>query len=365
MQMSTAWSDYRKANNISDEDPRLEEKMIAFFNTFQFSTKLKGLRNELTDYYMEIDEIRQRSYPNDSSRTLSKLYQYAFSQENKVVRPIEPFLEVEKKYDEIELSKLWIYGNIGGTFDEGQSILPSGSLPNFLELLGKRAVDISKGHVVDASHERTWSTKVSGRKWGLFKVSGSATSREKWVQSVNKIGKFSMSFENMAEYWVNRGRWYDSTVFDFDEVKRILKARPTLEKDLTYVISSVIIGRGLSLTLHFSDTQGFETWNDLDISAGGGFSFFGLGAQASGTYSNHDWSKTVDTAAKTVTFTDSPAHCRLLGFRVENLLPVDENLRATEFHDWADIFSLELNQMSSGKLSYTEFERGAVRNKRL
>lgn len=352
--MSTLWNDYVKANEIKKEDKDYLEKMVAFYNTFNFANKIKDARNEILGHYIDINDIRQKAYPDDETRQLSNIYRFGFDVGYRMIRPYEWRLETVNKYDEIQLAQAWVYGNIGsGSFDIGQEILPSGDLELFLNREGKRGFSITKGAISEETHEKHWRTSGSAR-WGFFKASASVNHTDKWNLLISKTNKIEISFENLSEYWVRRGRWYDSTIFDFKVVKDFLKNDPILATKLSYAISSLLIGRGLKITLTFSDSNEFNHWSSTSSSAGGGFKIFGIGASGNGTYNQSDFKHTVDTANKTVTFFDDANHTRLLGFRVEKLFSFNEDERAKEFLSWEEIYGEKFKSFSGEKMTINE-----------
>lgn len=335
--MVTLWNKYMEVNHISKEDKDYLEKMVAYYNTFSFANKIKNSRNEILSHYIAINNVRQKAYPDNDSRELSNIYKFCFDEGYKMIRPYEWRLETENGYDEIKLAQAWVYGNIGnGSFDIGQEVLPSGDLELFLEREGKRGFSIAKGASSAETHESHWHTSGSA-KWTFFSASVDADHADKWTSLINKNNKIEISFDNVAEYWVRRGRWYNSTIFDFKVVKEYLKSNPLSATKLSYAITSVLIGRGLKITLTFDDTNEFNEWSSSSVGTGGGFSIFGIGASGNNTYSRSDFNHTVDTLNKSVTFFDGSDHTRLLGFRVEKLFELDEKERANEFLTWEEI----------------------------
>lgn len=352
--MATLWGQYAESNHINKGDEDYLDKMVAYYNTFNFSNKIKNAKNDILSNYIAIDDIRQKAYPDNDTRQLSNIYRFGFDEGYKMIRPYEPTLEAKYHYDEIKLAQAWVYGNIGnGSFDIGQEVLPSGDLEYFLDRVGKRGFSITKGASVDQTHEAHWHTSGSA-SWTFFSASVGADHADKWNSLIKKNNKIEISFENIAEYWVRRGRWYDSTIFDFKIIKDFLKNDPLLATKLSYAISSVVIGRGLTITLTFDDTDEFSEWSSTAVSSGGGFSIFGIGASGNNTYNQSDFKHTVDTLNKSVTFFDGPDHTRLLGFRVEKLFQFDEKKRANEFLTWEEIHGDKIELLSEGKLTVNE-----------
>ncbi len=356
LEMNDRWQKYKTDSGITNSDPEILEKQIAYYNTFAFATKLRRIKGDILQAHEDMSFVRMRQYPDQESRILAKLYRFANSEQYKVARPVNPRLEADDGYDDIKLAQLWIYGNLGASFDVGANVRPSGHLENFLDNQGKRGFSIRKKVDDVTVHDSHWKTSGSARKWFFWKVSAAVEHKKHYESSIKKVNSIQINFENVAEYWVNRGRWYSSAIFDYGYIKEYLDNHPDTATDLSYAITSAIIGRGLTITVKFESTEEFETWSKLDVKGSASFSLFGINVPggASG-YNSYDFHKKVDTAAKTVTFVDSSDHCRLLGFRVEKLFETDEESRARDLLYWEETMEPELEALSSGKISFKEF----------
>lgn len=355
--MVERWIQYKQAAGIPDDDPELLEKQIAFYNSMNFSEIIRSYKGEVAGYLEDIEHIRVRSYQNQEDRLLAKLYREYFLEQNKMARPNSPDLEVLKHYDELRMAQLWIYGNLGGTFDSSLEVRPSGTLKFFLTNVGERGFSIEKDHQAQYSHDTKWGASGTARQNWFMKVSGSVQYESHYKESLHKVRSITVKFKNVAEYWVRRGRWYSSAFFGFERVTNFLSDHPRYAAELAHIITSVVIGRGLQLTLNFTDESDVEYWDQLDIKAAGSFSVFGMNIPASdATYGSHTMRHTVDRNARTVTFFDNEEHCRLIAFRTEKLLSTDERIRAMEFQTWEDAIPEALDLLKDGKVKYSEFQ---------
>ena len=332
------------------------EKQIAYFNTMNFADTIKSYKTEIADHLEGIEHIRIRSYPDDEARLLARLYRAAFTSENLMARPNSPDLEVLKHYDELKLAQIWIYGNLGGSFDVSQEVRPSGTLRLFLTNVGERGFSIEKGHAAEYSHDQQW--KGSGNAYyKFFKIGANVTYESHYRESLKKVRSIQIKYKNLAEYWVRRGRWYSSSMFGFDRVKNYMKEHPRYAADMTFVITSVVIGRGLELTLSFTDEDDIKFWDKLDIKTSFGLNIFGMTIpMADANYGSNSMTHTLDTSKKTVTFVDNDEHCRLVAFRVERLLNTNNSVRAAEYLTWEEIAPHQLTALSKGTISYGSFQ---------
>jgi hypothetical protein len=350
------WIEYKTQAGITDKDPELLEKQIAYFNTMNFADTIKSYKNEIADHLEGIERIRIRSYPDQEAILLARLYRAANTSEYLMARPNSPDLEVQKHYDELKLAQMWIYGNLGGTFDVSQEVRPSGTLKLFLSNTGARGFSIEKGHTAEYSHDQQWGGNGSVF-YDFFKIGANVQYESHYRESLKKVRSIKLNFKNLAEYWVRRGRWYSSSLFGFQRVKNWLKDHPRYAADLTYVITSVVIGRGLELSLNFTDEDDIKFWDKLDIKTSFGLDIFGMTIPiADANYGSNSMTHTVDTAKKTVTFADNDEHCRLVAFRVEKLLNTNKAVRAAQYLTWEEAVPKQLMELSKGKHSYGSFQ---------
>jgi len=189
-----------------------------------------------------------------------------------------------------------------------------------------------------------------------MKVSANLQYESHYKESLRKVRSISVKFKNLAEYWVRRGRWYSSAFFEFERVKAFFQSHPRYAAELAHIITSVVIGRGLELTLTFTDENDTNFWDQLNVSASGSFSVFGMNIPSSdANYGSHTMRHTVDRQNRTVTFIDNEDHCRLVAFRTEKVVNVDEQIRALEFQTWEDSIPEALQLLQTGRVKYSGF----------
>jgi hypothetical protein len=119
-----------------------------------------------------------------------------------------------------------------------------------------------------------------------------------------------------------RDRWFSSTIFkDNKRAKDYLKNHPSTAERLAILTTGVIVGRGLTLTLHFKDVSDVQEWGSSTTSGGGGINLFGYqlggGGGGSSSYNHH----VINTKEQTVTFKDDETVCRLVGLRATPVNP--------------------------------------------
>lgn len=350
--MSQLWLDYCTKNSINPTDKDYLEKQIAFYTSFGFSTKVRNLKREILGYHQDIRNIRLRAYPDADARILSDFNLKAQVAENEMARPNSPILEAERGYTYLQLSQMWIYGNLGAAFDSSAEIFPSGELTYFLERSGKRKVEISNSGEVTHTHEQEWKTKGAGA-YKFFRIDADIASQKKLEESIRKVESVSVEFDNLAEYFVRRGDWFSSTVFEMDRFKQYFEDNPKVAAKLSHVISSLILGRGLKLVFTFASEEALTAWDNVDVKSDFSLSIFGFKIPAGqATYQHKDMTKMVDRASKQIVFLDDPLHCRLLGFRVEKLYDIPDELIGYTVNRWEDTIRESLQDVKDGKTPF-------------
>lgn len=150
---------------------------------------------------------------------------------------------------------------------------------------------------------------------GHFSVANSSHFRS----TIGRLRNVTVHFDHIAELQISRDNWFSSTIFETKRVKDFLKDKLILARKLSLLTTSLIIGRGLTLTLQFTDTSDVQEWGSTAIAEGGSGTVFGVrfGSDKGGgnNFNNH----TIDTHNQTVTFKDDTSICRLLGIKVTRL----------------------------------------------
>jgi hypothetical protein len=356
--MITRWIEYKKAEGIKDDDPYLLDKQTAFYNTYNFAERIKQIKNDISDKLMDIDIIRDRGYPDDDARQIMLFMRYATLSQYLMTRPTTPMLEAKLKYDEVRIAQMWIYENLA-YFETSVEVKPSGFLDRFIENVGEKSFKVIKQANATHQHDVDWHTSASGG-WGFWKARVN-TDYEKHVrESITKIQSVEVGFKNISEYWVRRGQWYSNTIFDFARTQTLLKKNPTLAANLAQVVSSVIIGRGMWVKFYFQDQNDYKEWDKLSISGGVGYDFFGMTtANLAGSYNESNINTYFNNTEKSVTFTDSETHCRLVGFKIDALMGDNTDLLlALERGDWEEVRAKIgiIDDYMKGKMTSHDFE---------
>lgn len=331
------WNAHAKENGIEVEDPYYLDKQTAYFTVFNFADQLQYYRETIGDNLQKIFRIRDQQYPDPESRQIANLLKHATLAQYLMPRPKDPSLEEVNNYGPIELGQAYIYNNLS-YFETSVDIHPSGFLPKFLDTTGKRNMRVSEGETQTLEHDSSWSASGSARKFLFFKASANASYEKHIRESVDSTVSIDIGFENIAEYWVNRGSWFASNIFDYERVQDVLSDNPRLAAMLSHCISSLVLARGMSVTYNFSKETSFKEWSKFTSSSSGSFSIFGMSIpSSSGSYSSYDMNTRISEDNKSVTFFDDPNHVRLIGFKVDKMFDGGDELRLAHAKYWDEV----------------------------
>ena len=175
---------------------------------------------------------------------------------------------------------------------------------------------------VTHAHDSEWNASGSGSYMFFFSGSISTNNTSHFRSTINKVREVDIHFEHLGELQVMRDRWFASTVFkDNKRVIKFLKKRPSLAEKLALLTTGVIVGRGLTITLKFTDSSDVQEWGSSSTSGALGVNIYGVQLGGSGGSSSSYNDHVIDTATQTVTFKDDPYVFRLVGLRVTAVNP--------------------------------------------
>lgn len=349
--MFTSWDNHASKAGIKPDDPYYLDKQTSYFTVMNFATQLQYYRDTISDRLQKMFWLRETAYSDPEDRHIAALLRNATLSDNLVPRPKTPQLEEVQKYDPIKLGQLYIYNNLN-YFETGPEISPSGYLPKFLKQSGKRSYTVTKGATADYVHDESWSVKGSGRKFFFFKASAEAKYEKHIKDSIQASASVEIGFENISEYWVNRGQWFSSSVFNYKRVREVLSKDTRLAGLLANAISSVVIARGMTVKYTFSSAAAYNEWSSFTSSGSGGFSIFGMTrVSTNATYSSYTMNASTATDGLSVTFSDSADHVRLLGFKVDRMFDGAEeaSLANAKYIDEVDFEALRVFKSAAAK----------------
>lgn len=307
-----------------DTDPVMRERYVTervkFLTLRRFAQRVFGIdgyNTKIRQREISIGSIRRAAFPDDDYRQLYSMYESVIDE--LVIRPRRPELELTHHWDEVTIQDPTNFG-LPSVFDISVHTSSIVDPRTILNGKGARGFAVDLKSVVTRNHDNDWGVSGSASYFPFVSGSFSTSNSEHFRSTISKVRQVEVNFEHLGELQVMRDRWFASTVLsDNKRVHEFLKTRPVLAEKLTLLTTGVMVGRGLSLTLTFTDSSDVQEWGSSSTSASAGVNVFGIQLGGSGgsssSYNNHR----VDTVKKTVTFNDGPEVCRLVGLRVTPL----------------------------------------------
>jgi len=176
------------------------------------------------------------------------------------------------------------------------------------------------------------------------------------------LNSITLSFTNMAEYIIDRSAWFSPGVLQDKNILKLVKNRPELN-NLQYIAVSLILVRGTSLQLKFSQKVDASDFSQSSWNAHGGGSFmgFGFGGGGGGSTSHYTINNSADWT--TVTFRDDPSVVRVVGVRVEPFMApqASPNATVTSLATKDNELNQVLEQFKSGQASYIDLQNAKIK----
>lgn len=304
-----------------DTDPatrlRYFERRVVFMKQRKYADRLRSFNDDVEQEELAIEAIRISGYPDEEARQLVTLYKEAIRYQT--IRPRRPDLELIYKWDELTIQNPE-YRDMKDIFDVGPMIESIVDPRVILKGAGERSYSVKTSSVVTNNHDSDWNASGSGSYMSFIKGNFSTGSNSHFRSTVERVREVSIKFEHLGRLDISRGGWFSSQVFPLPRVAAFLKRDKVLAQKLALLTTGLIIGRGLTLTLFFKDKSDVHEWGSTSSSGGGGIEIMGIGFGGGGGSSSSWDNRKIDEATRTVTFTDGPNVCRLLGMHF-NFIP--------------------------------------------
>jgi hypothetical protein len=307
-----------------------------------------------------IDSVRRRVYSPSELSALENFSQ--LSTAYNVARPWTANIERSFRQSGTPLTELLLADPknlVPSMFDSSPLVLPVGDLISFLSATGLRSFDTSTSDFHLDTASSSWNASGGGTFFG-YSLGGGGSGSSTVTHSVSKMSSLSISFKNISEYLADRSAWFNPGVLQDPNMYKLVKDRPELEK-LQYIAVSLIIARGTTLVLKFSEAVTASDWSQQAFAANGGVSFMGFSFGAQGGSSSSKY--TVDTSSDgtTVTIQDGDQVARVLGVRVEPFLkaaPPQQVIHALQMlPSDSPALAVDLKSLRKGTLSYLEYQK--------
>lgn len=251
-------------------------------------------------------------------------------------------------------------------YDSSPLVFPVGNLVQFLSGNGARSFNSRTYKSTTDSGTDSWNASGGGSflSWSL---GGGGSGSSSFSKTMTHLESFQVSFKNVGEYLVDRSSWFNPGVLQDPKVLKTVASRREL-KNLQWVSVSMIVARGLTMTLQFDDTVNSSDFSESAWNAHGGGSIFGISLGGGGGGSTSRTHIAVSQDGKSVTFTDDDTLCRVLGVRVEPFVSIPKAVVAvTPMPARLDhlmkmpAVNEAFSEFKKGKLNYIEFQKAKVK----
>jgi hypothetical protein len=319
-QLEGEWSKIATARALDKTSNDYELQRLAWMAQVKYGDQLQTYSSAIDSVNARINKLRSDNY-KDFELGVSKNLSFLSTAYN-LTRPWSAQTEKWYKTSPTPLSPETLADPtklVPALFDSSPAVMPIGDLVEFLSGSGLRTFDtLSASSETDAGTD-AWNASGGGRVlgWSLG-VGGSGSSS--FSHSMSKLNSLKISFENIAEYFVDRAGWFEPDVFQHPEVVKLIKNNTRLINNLQYVALSMIIARGTLLELRFSEKINSADWSARSINASGGASFLGYSFNTTGSSLTTRSTIKASDDGLGVTFKDGSNVTRVLGVRVEPFL---------------------------------------------
>lgn len=354
------WIKIAESEGLEPEDDRYNLRRINYLESIFYADVKEQFTSEIQTYRVTINALRASAYTPAqqkllrSFRELAETYKIARPKSSQFEKTV-PGVSILTFSDPTVRSKQLCHIS-PPSFPAGVDLV---KFQKGNDNIRKITVDENTTH--NELHTRTWSAGGGG-SFNVFGMrlggGGSSSGSSSYKKNFKSLKSFEMSFADIAEIYVDRGLWFDPSIFDNEELKPILDSVPGT-RDLKYISVSLVIARGLTLTVNFDEELEEEKWKKEKFSARGGVSCFGYRFGGRGSRTTYDYDFKLSENKKTVTFKDDKQHCRLLAVRLEKIYHTKNN--ESQLFQVSEKFSKQnLDKLTSGNISYKEFQQDRV-----
>jgi hypothetical protein len=359
-QFDQQWSTIAASRGLVFDTVAYNMQYATYLGQVRFQDQIQTYTDNLDQINAKIDAVRRRVY---SPGEIAALDNYGkLSTAYNVARPWTANIERSYKANGTPLTELILADPrnlVPAMFDSSPLVFPVGDLIAFLSATGLRSFDtISQSSHLDSSSS-SWTASGGGSFLG-WSIGGGGSGSSSMTRSMSKMNSLSISFKNISEYLADRSAWFNPGVLQDPSIYRLVKTRPELGK-LQYIAVSLIIARGTTLVLKFSEAANASDWSQQSFAASGGVSFLGFSFGGQGGSSSSSYSVSTSADGTTVTIQDGDKVARVLGVRVEPFLQspppqqVPQTLRLLS-EDNPEL-KRDVNAVQKGKMSYIEFQK--------
>lgn len=348
------WDDYAKKTGLleADDPPKYYRSKAEWWR--KRKDKVQRLYDKQFGILIEISDLELAHL--DAQGLLLKDLKDNLSTGNQVKLPIRPELEDGISSDPT---------NSPGDYDRRPALYPAAGTQVFNDLLDEaadgdestqfqRGYEIFRKKTTTYTHDTDWKASGSASKFFFLKANLSVAEKTHFEEQITKLGKIQVGFRAIQDVVIVRGRWYSGAFLKSATFQKWLEAQPEFRDKLRNIITSVIVGRGLTVKLNFDVDIHQNSWRDLKVSGSGGLSVGGWNFGMSGHYNSRTEWDLKDVTKNSVTFADGPKVCRVLGLKVEDVLGAPKTPLAQHLLN-SPVPKNLIQDLNAGNLPYNDF----------
>ena len=345
-QAEDGWNKFAKIIGTTPVDPQHELKYVKYMEDIRFNDQIAKLSEKIDALNSRIDQVRNSTYKAHELPIIQSLYQ--LSNTRKLARPKRPQFERDKLLVVTELTFADPRTRLEAVMNIYPTVLPLGDLGKFLSDIGAKTFTVKNTDTRTSVHEKSWNGSGSVG-FSFFSIGGGGGGSSSATKSVSKTTEITISVQNASEYLVDRGYWFNPGILESENLFKEMTKVPGFNR-LKYVIASLIIVRGISITLKSDESFLATDWTKSEVKARGGTSFLGINFGGGGGGSKYDFETVVSADGKELTISDASSVCRVMGCRVS---PINQKAKDS-LEPLVGVSNTAFHQYMSGKASYVD-----------
>jgi hypothetical protein len=344
-QIGESWRQYRRENWPDRPEAELILQRAGWYRTHRFGRRVASIVAEMDRELIQQEQIVGSLGNEEASLAYRLLNDF---QNSRVYLPRTKELEITHRLDEISMADESITTGSEGWADVAPDTEAIADYDLLLQSGASRGFTLSREDSVSHQHERQWSVSATARYGFFFTASASASDHVRMSDALRDTLSISFNFQHTAQLWIRRGDWYNAALFGSRKARQVLSRNRMLASRLKYVVSSIVVGRGLSVSVAFGRESSSSYLHEY--ARQGSASILGIFPIGRGSVSGSTQTQSHNVASKTVTFQDDANICRLLAFTVEPLHDLGTDQDSREIHG---IFPTESDVVRYLNQSYT------------
>jgi hypothetical protein len=354
------WSTIATARNLQPDTVAYNLQLATWLGQVRFGDQISTYSQDIDALNAQIYAVRAAKY---TTSELAALDNYSnLSTAYNIARPWTANVERSYKQGGTPLTEALLADPRNWTpaqFDSSPLVLPVGDLVAFITAPASSHSFDTSSYQYHLDHSESSWTASGGASFLGWSIGGGGSGSSSITHSMTKLNSLSISFNNIAEYLVDRSAWFNPGVLQDTNIQKLISTRPELRK-LQFVSVSLIVARGIKIVLSFSEGVETSAWSKSSFAASGGCSFFGCSFGGGGGSSSSNYSVDVTNNATTVTIADADGVARVVGSRVEsfitsNPLPTPDGLNSMLQTD-ANV-KADAKAVLRGRLSYSDYQK--------